>query len=79
MSGDGSVLIIGAQEINPNPGKARIYEFNGSEYIQKGGDLGSFEGNTLCGAVSCSRYLNFITYLFDALFFKHHCMYYIHI
>lgn len=49
MSGDGLVLIIGAENIDP--GKAQIYEFDGTNYVQKGSDLVNFElGNTKCGS-----------------------------
>lgn len=51
LDGSGSILVVGAQ--GKTPGKAQIYKFDNSisEYVQKGDDLGPFEGNTLCGAV----------------------------
>lgn len=52
MSGDGLVLIIGAENSDPgnDPGKAQIYEFDGTNYVQKGSDLINEGGNAKCGS-----------------------------
>ena len=52
LSSDGSIVAIGAIENDgtaSNAGHTRVYEWNGSAWIQKGGDIDGELGSDLSG------------------------------
>ena len=49
LNGDGTVLVVGARGHNSDAGLVRVFEWNGSDWAQRGADLSAGEGNNWFG------------------------------
>ena len=49
LNGDGTVLVVGARGHNSDAGLVRVFEWNGSDWVQRGADLSAGDGSNWFG------------------------------